>query len=126
MPAAQLRGVLETDGELTPAELSLETAQALRDGGPWGQGFPEPLFDGEFEIVEARTVGGTHLKLWARPDPAARPLEGIAFGYFGDAGVPPVAAGSRVRTAYRLDTTDFGGTLRAELKFELVEPLARG
>lgn len=122
----QMRGVLESDGELAPGELVLETAVALRDGGPWGQGFPEPLFDGEFEVVEARTVGGTHLKLWARPAPAARPLEGIAFGYYGDAGVPPVAAGSRVRAAYRLDTTDYGGSLRPELKFELVEPLGGG
>ncbi len=122
----QMRGVIESDGELTPGELVLETAVALRDGGPWGQGFPEPLFDGEFEIVEARTVGGSHLKVWARPDPAARPLEGIAFGYYGEAGVPPMAAGTRVRAAYRLDTTDFGGTLRPELKFDLVEPLGGG
>ena len=78
------------------------------------------------EASEARTVGGTHLKLWARPAPAVRPLEGIAFGYYGDAGVPPVAAGSRVRAAYRLDTTDYGGSLRPELKFELVEPLGGG
>lgn len=122
----QMRGVLETDGELTPEELVLETAVALREGGPWGQGFPEPLFDGEFEIVEARTVGGSHLKVWVRPDARTRPLEGIAFGYYGDARARPLAQGARVRAAYRLDTTDFGGTLRPELKFEWVEPLGRG
>ncbi len=116
---AQMHGVIESDGALTPAELALETAVALRDGGPWGQGFPEPTFDGEFEVVEARTVAGSHLKVWVRAQPSARPLEGIAFGYYGDAGVPPVTAGARVRAAYRLDTTDYGGTLRPELKLEL-------
>lgn len=122
----QMRGVVESDGELAPAELVLETALALRDGGPWGQGFPEPQFDGEFEIVEARTVGGVHLKVRARPEAGVRPLEGIAFGYYSDPAAPPVTDGARVRAAYRLDTTAFGGTLRPELKLEFVTPLADG
>ncbi len=66
-----MRGVLESDGELAAGELTLDTAVALRDGGPWGQGFPEPLFDGEFEIVESRVVGQRHLKFWARPVPVS-------------------------------------------------------
>jgi single-stranded-DNA-specific exonuclease len=123
---SQMRGVLESDGELAPTELTLDTAVALRDGGPWGQGFPEPLFDGEFEIVESRVVGQRHLKFWARPAPVSQPLEGIAFGYFSDPATPPVEAGCRVRLAYHLDTSDFGGSLRAELKAEQVEALASG
>jgi single-stranded-DNA-specific exonuclease len=119
----QMRGILESDGELTPAELNLQTALALRDGGPWGQGFPEPLFDGEFEILESRVVGQRHLKFWARPAPVSQPIEGIAFGYFADSSVPPVGKGSRVRMAYRLETSDFGGSLKAELKAETVETL---
>ena len=120
----QMRGVIESDGELSAAELNLETAVALREGGPWGQGFPEPLFDGEFQVVESRVVGQTHLKFWARPRGEGRPLEGIAFGYYADAATPRVEAGSRLRLAYRLDTSDFGGTLKPELKAESVEPLA--
>jgi len=123
LSAGQMRGVIESDGELTADELNLETAVALRDGGPWGQGFPEPLFDGEFQVVESRVVGQTHLKFWARPRGEGRPLEGIAFGYYAEAGVPGVEAGSRLRLAYRLDTSDFGGTLKPELKAESVEPL---
>jgi single-stranded-DNA-specific exonuclease len=122
----QMRGVLETDGALSAAELSLETAVAVRDGGPWGQGFPEPLFDGEFEVVESRVVGQRHLKFWARPDPAARPVEGIAFGYYADPAAVPVGAGTRIRLAYRLDTTEFGGTPRPELKAEAIEALEKG
>lgn len=119
----QMRGVLASDGELTPDELTLETAVALRDGGPWGQGFPQPLFDGEFEIVESRVVGQRHLKFWARPATFSRPIEGIAFGYFTDPAAPPIEKGCRVRLAYRLDTSDFGGALRPEMKAEMVEAL---
>jgi single-stranded-DNA-specific exonuclease len=116
----QMRGVLESDGELAPGELTLETAVALSEGGPWGQGFPE------FEIVESRVVAGRHLKFWVRPAAVSRPIEGIAFGYFSDPATPQVAKGCRVRMAYRLETSDFGGSLKAELKAEVVETLAGG
>jgi single-stranded-DNA-specific exonuclease len=122
----QMRGVIESDGELTAAELTLDTAIAVRDGGPWGQGFPEPLFDGVFQVVETRRVGQRHLKFWVRPAGQGRPVEGIAFGYYADPAAAEVAAGSSVRLAYRLDTSDFGGTLKAEIKAESVEPLASG
>jgi single-stranded-DNA-specific exonuclease len=120
----QMRGVIESDGELSAAEINLETAVAVRDGGPWGQGFPEPLFDGVFHVVECRVVGQRHLKFWARPGGEGQPVEAIAFGYYADPAAPRVEAGSRLRLAYRLDTTDFGGRLKPEIKAESVEPLA--
>src|SRR5690606_14251024 len=73
----QMRGVRESDGELAPGEIGLDTARALEEGGPWGQAFPEPLFDGEFEVVETRVVASRHLKLWTRAAREARPIEGI-------------------------------------------------
>jgi single-stranded-DNA-specific exonuclease len=121
LSAEQMRGVIESDGELSAAELNLETAVALREGGPWGQGFPEPLFDGEFHVVESRVVGQTHLKFWARPRGEGQPVEGIAFGYYAESGAPRVEAGSRLHMAYRLDTSDFGGRLKPEIKAESVE-----
>ena len=64
---------VETDGELASDEIALETAQALRDGGPWGQAFPEPCFDGRFAIQSARVVGDKHLKMWvSTPDRVTR------------------------------------------------------
>ncbi|MGH8250449.1 MAG: single-stranded-DNA-specific exonuclease RecJ [Steroidobacteraceae bacterium] len=117
----QMQGVLETDGELAADEISLETAQALERGGPWGQGFPEPVFDGEFEVVETRVVGDRHLKFWVRPVPAARPLEAIAFGHFDEADAKRPVAGSRVRLAYRLQSSSFGGTMHAELLAEYLQ-----
>jgi single-stranded-DNA-specific exonuclease len=118
---AQRENVLETDGELAPAELTLETAQAIESGGPWGQAFPEPVFEGEFLVADQRPVGDRHLKLWLRPDPASQPLEAIAFGYFDEADARRPAAGARARLAYRLQATSFGGVARAELLAEHVE-----
>jgi single-stranded-DNA-specific exonuclease len=120
---SQVRGVIDSDGELAPAEIALDTARALAEGGPWGQGFPEPVFDGEFEVVESRVVAQRHLKLWTRAAREAKPVEGIAFGHFDAPQARAPRAGERVRLAYRLDVTEFGGTPRPEMKLDLVEPL---
>jgi single-stranded-DNA-specific exonuclease len=118
---AQMQNVLETDGVLSAAELTLETARAIESGGPWGQAFPEPVFEGEFTVADMRVVGERHLKLWLRLDPASHPIEAIAFGYFDEDGAKRPAAGARARLAYRLQSTSFGGTPRAELLAEHVE-----
>ena len=68
-----------SDGELAEQELSLDTAQLLRDASPWGQGFPAPLFDGDFAIVGQRVVGQRHLKLTVQPAGGARQIDAIAF-----------------------------------------------
>jgi single-stranded-DNA-specific exonuclease len=118
---AQMQNVIETDGELSPPEITLETAQAIEAGGPWGQAFPEPVFEGGFDVADWRIVGDRHLKLWLRAEAAARPVEAIAFGYFDEDGARRPAAGARARLAYRLQSTSFGGTTRAELLAEHVE-----
>ena len=79
MDASQLEGVIWSDGELNGNELSLETAELLRDGGPWGQSFPEPTFDGKFRILQQRLVGERHLKLMIEPLNGGPLLDGIAF-----------------------------------------------
>jgi single-stranded-DNA-specific exonuclease len=117
---AQMQNVLETDGALATHEISLETARAIELGGPWGQAFPEPVFDGEFDVVEARAVGERHLKLWLRAAAATPPVEGIAFGYFDEAGARRPDAGARLTLAYRLQSSSFGGTPHAELLVEQV------
>src|SRR5690606_18498171 len=57
-----LTGELHSDGELPDVDIDLPLARILRDGGPWGQGFPEPLFDGEFEVLNQRLLAEKHLK----------------------------------------------------------------
>lgn len=111
---------LLTDGELAPEEHDLGVAEALRDAGPWGQGFPEPLFDGLFEIVQSRIVGGRHVKLTVSTPGERRWLDAIAFN-----GVEYGWHELRrpVRLAYRLDVNEFRGRRSVQLLVEYMEPV---
>jgi single-stranded-DNA-specific exonuclease len=122
--ADTLAGHLHTDGELLPGEFNVDTAQALRDGGPWGAGFPEPVFDGEFGVVEARVVGSRHLKLRLRA-PSGELAEAIAFRFVEEGAAPVVRAGERVSVVFRTSVDDYGGTNRLQLVTEWLVP-ARG
>jgi single-stranded-DNA-specific exonuclease len=115
-----LRREILSDGELTGDELSLDLAETLRAGGPWGQGFPEPLFDGTFELVNKRIVGEKHLKLVLRPAGSAQAIDAIAFNTVDDDW--PVGV-SQVALAYRLDVNEFNGRRSAQLMVEHIEPL---
>jgi single-stranded-DNA-specific exonuclease len=123
LPPTHLRGVLVTDGELDPRELALETAKLLREAGPWGSAFPEPTFDGEFEVVESRVLGGKHVKLFVRAHPKAKPVEAMAFGYLAEPGREAPGEGARLRMVYRLDVNHYLGTERAQLLVEHLEPV---
>ncbi len=92
----------------------------LRGAGPWGQGFPEPIFDGEFGVIDARIVGGRHLKLTVREGGAAArggpPIDAIAFGYIGSAGEDPqLRAGMLAHLAYRLEVNEYRGADSVQL-----------
>jgi single-stranded-DNA-specific exonuclease len=110
-----LHGRVWSDGELSVRDLTLELAEQLRAGGPWGQGFPEPVFDGEFEVVSQRIVGDRHIKFALRT--AGRILDAIAFNA-APHGQPIEAA--RVRAAYRLDVNDYQGARTLQLVMEHV------
>lgn len=58
-----LQALVISDGELAPGEFSLPLAASLREAGPWGQHFPEPVFDGEFFLLQQKLVGEKHLKM---------------------------------------------------------------
>ena len=97
-----LTDTLHSDGELAADEFVIESALALRDGGHWGQGYPEPMFDGEFDVVGWRIVGERHLKLELMQ--GSRRLNAIHFG--GWDGTPP---SDRLHLAYRLAPDDYRG-----------------
>jgi single-stranded-DNA-specific exonuclease len=105
---------VETDGELAADEIALETAQALRDGGPWGQAFPEPCFDGEFAIKNVRVVGDKHLKMWVTTADRTRAFDAIAFNFKGADENPSLPDGN-VRLVYRLDINEYKGERRLQL-----------
>ncbi|MBD9477494.1 single-stranded-DNA-specific exonuclease RecJ [Pseudoxanthomonas sp. PXM02] len=91
-----------SDGELHAGELDRAHADALRSAGPWGQGFPEPLFDGVFDVLDWRVVGEKHLKFSLRAAGQTTPLSAIHFNGWHDQ--PPPA---RIHAAYQLDTDDW-------------------
>ncbi len=99
-----------SDGQLAEGDLDLTLAELVADAGPWGQGFPEPQFDGEFELIEQRVVGGSHLRLTLRSADGGRPLGGIAFSQS-----LPDNAGDRLRLVYRLEVNEFRGRREAQL-----------
>jgi single-stranded-DNA-specific exonuclease len=112
---------VETDGELSSDEIALETAQALRDGGPWGQAFPEPCFDGVFAIKNARVVGDKHLKMWVTTHDQAREFDAIAFNFKSPDESPNLPDGE-VRLVYRLDINEYRGERRLQLLVDHVLP----
>lgn len=115
-----LQAVLVSDGELSPMDFSLLIAAQLREAGPWGQHFPEPLFDGEFFLVQQRLVGEKHLKLVLSLDAAGQQLlDAIAFNI--DLQRWPNAEAKRVRLAYRLDINEFRGKQSVQLMVEYLE-----
>ena len=122
--ALNLRGspdVIETDGELAGSELALPTAQALREGGPWGPGFPEPLFDGVFRIQSARLVGERHLKLGLSAPEARGQFDAIAFNFL-EADESESLPRGMVRLVYRLDSNEYLGERRLQFVIEHLLP----
>lgn len=113
---------VETDGELAVQEIALETAHALRAGGPWGQAFPEPCFDGVFSIRNTRVVGERHLKMWVEVPGKGRSFDAIAFNHIEE---PQnfVAPEGAVHLVYRLDVNEYQGERRLQLLVDHVLPV---
>ena len=111
-----LMDVVLSDGELTARELNLEVAETLRQAGPWGQGFPEPVFDGVFKLVDKRIVGERHLKMTLNYD-SGLSVDAIAFNTTDEDWPPEV---DEVHLAYRLDVNEFRGRRQAQLLVEHV------
>ncbi len=114
--------LIETDGPLSEAELALETAEALREAGPWGAGFSEPLFDGVFAVESGRIVGDRHLKLRIGCSEGRGSLDAIAFNFL-QPGAPESLPVGRMRVVYRLGTNDYQGSRRLQLVIEHVLPV---
>ncbi|EGQ8218741.1 TPA: single-stranded-DNA-specific exonuclease RecJ [Vibrio parahaemolyticus] len=120
---AALKGVILTDGELKPEEFSMHIAEQLRAGGPFGQAFPEPIFDGEFKVLHQKLVGEKHLKLMLEPLYKGHPtnvmIDGIAFNV--DLRRWPDVSVKTVRLAYKLDVNEFRGNQSLQLMIDHIE-----
>jgi single-stranded-DNA-specific exonuclease len=103
---ADLQGVILSDGILTAQDFTLDLAEQLRTITPFGQGFPEPLFDQEFEVLERRVLKDKHLKMQVRPVEGGEIMEVIAFNRL-DAEWPSKM--TCIQLAYKLDINLFRG-----------------
>ncbi|EAW8084967.1 single-stranded-DNA-specific exonuclease RecJ [Salmonella enterica] len=118
---ALLQGEVIPDGPLSAAEMSMEVAQLLRDAGPWGQMFPEPLFDGRFRLLQQRLVGERHLKVMVEPVGGGPLLDGIAFNI--DTTCWPDNGVREVELAYKLDINEFRGNRSLQIIIDDIWPL---
>ncbi|MHA0913439.1 single-stranded-DNA-specific exonuclease RecJ [Kosakonia cowanii] len=118
---ALLQGEILSDGPLTAQEMTLEVAEMLREAGPWGQMFPEPMFDGEFRLLQQRLVGERHLKVMLEPVGGGPLLDGIAFNV--DTAIWPDNGVRQVKIAYKLDVNEFRGNRSVQLIIENLWPL---
>lgn len=109
-----------TDGELAADELAISFAEQLRAAGPWGQGFPEPVFEGEFRLLASRVVGDKHVKMRVA-NRTGTALDAIAFNQAPD-GIAPEWPSARM--AYRLEINEFRGVRSVQLVVDYMEPVS--
>ncbi|MBE7214721.1 single-stranded-DNA-specific exonuclease RecJ [Shewanella benthica] len=117
----QLTGEFVTDGDLVAADMNLTVASELRNAGPWGQEFPEPLFDGHFKVIQQRIVGEKHLKLVLETECGQTMLDAIAFNI--DLKTWPDATIEHAQVVYKLDVNEFRGNQTVQLMVEQIEPM---
>ena len=106
------RCIVFTDGELPNDCFTMEFAQLLKQSGPWGQQFPEPVFEHTFEVIQQRIVGEKHLKLVLKHQ-SGRLVDAIAFGI--DVKEWPDTEAKFVKVAYQLDINEFRGKFTLQL-----------
>ncbi len=119
LSVAQLQAMVESDGEVSADFMTLEAAQILRSAGPWGQEFPEPLFDGKFILRDQRVLADKHLKMMLSPESEpGKLIDAIAFNVDEDAW--PAVDASRIELVFRLDVNEYRNSLNLQLMVERI------
>jgi single-stranded-DNA-specific exonuclease len=113
-----MQDVCMTDGELSTEDYSLQLAAEIQSAGPWGQAFPEPVFEGKFTVLDKQIVGDSHLKLKLQTD--NKILDAIAFNITDEDW--PVGT-NEILSTYRLGINDFRGDRKLQLFIEYLNPL---
>ncbi|MCG8425840.1 MAG: single-stranded-DNA-specific exonuclease RecJ [Chromatiales bacterium] len=114
-----LEQVIQSDGELTSEDISYELARLIKSVSPWGQHFPEPLFDGGFRLVNWREVGQSHAKMILTPQDSTDQIDAIAFNQV--AALQEERAARTIHAAYRLDINEYRGFSKVQLIIEHFE-----
>lgn len=118
-----LEATLKTDGELAACLMTKQSAETIRDAGPWGQSFPEPSFQGIFILKSQRIVGERHLKVVLAPvDDESQQLDGIYFNIDIDQWPTSITT---VHCVYRLDINEFRGRETLQLLIQYMAPVSK-
>jgi single-stranded-DNA-specific exonuclease len=113
-PDADFSGAIVTDGALPADSLTLAFARILREAGPWGAGFVEPLFRGDFRLIEQRIVGERHLKMRVQPLDGSQTIDASAFNQ------DDTSFRGNVQLVYRLDVNEYRGVESPQLIVEQI------
>jgi len=114
----RLQALVHTDGELDYRDHTLDLAKQIRYAGPWGQGFPPPIFEARFECASWKPMGSRHLRLQLRHTQGGAPLDAVMFNCYD--GTPPP---DRMRVAYELSVNDWQGRESLRLLLTHMEPV---
>ena len=116
-----LEKIIETDGELAHDDFTLRFAEILQDHGPWGQQFPEPIFDGRFNVIDENILAGKYLKFTLSPENKDQLIEAVAFNI--DIEQWPMQRCEVAHVVYRLDINEFRERRKLQLIIEQIEPI---
>ena len=120
--ANTLEQIIETDGEVDSQDFNYAMAKQLKESGPWGEGFTEPTFDGDFIVHQQRLFAEKHLRLVLEPKNGGPIIEGICFNV--NLTQWPDNTIKNVKIVYQLDVDDFRGNQTAKLMIRHIWPIA--
>ena len=121
LSAEALEEVVETDGGIEPDFMSLETAEVIESAGPWGQQFPEPVFDDQFDIVDWKIVGEKHMKMQLRYGDGGKTVDAIAFNTVAD----DLPSFERLHLAYRMNVNEFRNVRNLQLIVDCMDTVVQ-
>lgn len=108
---------LWTDGELPASAFQIETVNLLQNLSPWGQKFPQPIFDGVFKIMDYRWLKDVHLKLRVALE-NGQVVDAIAFNAADKYDFDPM---KDTRLVYELDKNVFNGNVSLQMRIMHLE-----
>ena len=120
LSANDLQAEIATDGALAVEQMTMTTAMNLRNAGPWGQSFPEPRFDGQFQVIQQKLVGSKHLKMVLQAPGSSEWLDAIAFNI--DTRQWPNPTIKKLNLVYKLDINEFRGQQNLQLLVDYFLP----
>ncbi|WPC34988.1 single-stranded-DNA-specific exonuclease RecJ [Acinetobacter sp. YWS30-1] len=118
MDESLFTATLWTDGELPASAFQIETVDLLQNLSPWGQKFPQPIFEGIFKILDYRWLKDVHLKLRVALE-NGQVVDAIAFSAIDKYKFDPMK--QHVRLVYELDKNVFNGNVSLQMRIAHLE-----